>query len=152
MRNRRFTSVSFCLIMLLGLSGCTSNSQNAQQRQAEDEKVRQEAADTTQEAKEDARKAAQKLDEASKKLAHQAEVVGQGVKEGWDRDKLPVVDLNTGSQADLRSLPGLSEEDARKIISDRPYKSTHELVARGIISEDKFREIGNRIVAKNPTP
>jgi len=145
-------SVSFCLIMLLGLSDCTSNSQNAQQRQAEDEKVRQEAADTTQEAKEDARKAAQKLDEASKKLAHQAEVVGQGVKEGWNRDKPSVVDLNTGNQADLRSLPGLSEEDARKIISGRPYKSTHELVARGIISEEKFREIGNRIVVKNPTP
>ena len=92
------------------------------------------------------------LDEAGKKLAHQAEVVGQGVKEGWDRDNSHVVDLNTGSQAALRSLPGLTEEDAQNIISGRPYKSAHELVARGIISEDRFREMGNRIVVKNPTP
>jgi len=153
MKDRRLTNASFCLVMmLLGLSGCTSNNQNAQQQQAEDEKTRQEAADTTQKAKEDAKKAAQKLDEASKKLAHQAEVVSQGVKEGWNRDNVHVADLNTGSQADLRSLPGLSDDDAQKIISGRPYKSTHELVARGIVSEEKFREIGNRIVVKNPTP
>jgi DNA uptake protein ComE-like DNA-binding protein len=153
MKESRFTNASFYVVMMLvGLSGCTSNNQNAQQREAEDERMRQEAADTTQKAKENAKQAAQRLDEAGRKLAHQAEVVGQGVKEGWDRENFHAVDLNTGSQPDLRSLPGLSEEDVRKIISGRPYKSTHELVARGIVSEDKFREIGNRIVAKNPTP
>jgi hypothetical protein len=62
MKHGRFTNVSFCLVMvLLGLSGCTSNRQNAQQRQAEDEKTRQEAADATQKTKEDAKKAAQEL-------------------------------------------------------------------------------------------
>ena len=151
MKQRRFANV-YIVMMLLGLSGCTSNNQNAQQREADDEKTRQEAADTTQKAKEDAKKAAQKLDEAGRELARQAEVVGQGVKEGWGRDNSRVVDLNTGSQADLRSLPGLSEENVRKIISGRPYKGTHDLVARGIVSEDQFREIGNRIVVKNPTP
>jgi DNA uptake protein ComE-like DNA-binding protein len=153
MKHSGLTNVSFCLVaVLLGLSGCTSNHPNAQQRDAEDEKTRQEAADTTQKAKEDAKKAAYKLGEASKDLAHQAEVVGQGVKQGWDRDNSHGVDLNTGSESELRSLPGLSKEDVQKIISGRPYKSTHELVARGIVSEDKFREIGNRIVVKNPMP
>ena len=153
MKHRGPTNLSFCLVMvLLGLPGCTSKNQSAQQRKAEDEKTRQEAADTTQKAKEDAKKAAQKLGEASKEFAHKAEVVGQGVKEGWDRDNFQVVDLNTGSESELRSLPGLSKEDVQKIIGGRPYKSPHELVARGIVSEDRFREIGNRIVVKNPTP
>ena len=153
MKHRRFTSVCFCLvIVLLGLLGCTSNNQNVQQQKAKDEKTRQEAADTTQKAKEGAKKAAQELGEAGKKLEHEAQVVGQGVKEGWDRDKSRLVDLNTGSQSDLRDLPGLSQEDAQKIISGRPYKNTHELVARGIVSEDKFRAIENRIVVKNFRP
>jgi len=153
MKQNGFTNAFFCVVItLLGLSGCTSSNQNAQQREGEDEKTRQEAADATEKAKEDAKKAAQKLDEAGRKLAHQAEVVGQGVKEGWDRDNFHVVDLNTGSQVDLRSLPSLSDEDARKIFNGRPYNSTHDLVARGIISEDKFREIENRIVVKNPAP
>lgn len=152
MKHRGLTNLSFCLVMvLLGLPGCTSN-QSAQQGKAEDEKTRQEAADATQKAKEDARKAAQKLDEASKDFAHKAEVVGQGVKEGWDRDNSQVVDLNTASESELRSLPGIGKGDVQKIIGGRPYQSTHELVAKGIVSEDKFREIGNRIVVKNPTP
>ncbi len=153
MKHGGVTDLSFCLVMvLLGLSGCTSNHPSAQQRKAEDEKTRQEAADTARKAKEDAKKAAQKLAEASKDFAHKAEVVGQGVKEGWGRDNFQVVDLNTGSESELRSLPALSKEDVQKIIGGRPYKSTHELLARGIVSEDKFREIGNRIVVKNPTP
>jgi DNA uptake protein ComE-like DNA-binding protein len=153
MKHRRFTSVSFCLlILLLGLLGCTSSNQNAQQQKAEDEKTRQEAANATQKAKEDAKKAARELGEGGKKLEHEAQVVGQGVKEGWGRDKSRLVDLNTGSQSDLRGLPGLSEEDAQKIISGRPYKNTHELIARGIVSEDEFRAIENRIVVNHPTP
>jgi len=98
------------------------------------------------------RKQRKSLVKPAKSSRNKAEVVGQGVKEGWDRDNFQVVDLNTGSESELRSLPGLSKEDVQKIIGGRPYKSPHELVARGIVSEDRFREIGNRIVVKNPTP
>lgn len=149
MKHKTFASLAFCLvIVLLGLTGCSSNSQNAQQREQQDEKTRQEAADATETAKQDARIAAQKLDEAGKKLAHKAEVVGQGAKEGWNREKSRVVDLNTASQADFESLPGLSRDDAQKIVSNRPYKSTHDLVTRGIVSEGEYRQIENRIVVK----
>jgi DNA uptake protein ComE-like DNA-binding protein len=152
MRNRRFTSVSFlpdhaARLVRLYFHQSERTAAASRGREGASGSGRHDAG-----GKGRREEAAQKLDEASKKLAHQAEVVGQGVKEGWDRDSLHSVDLNTAGQADLRRVLGLSEEDARKIITGRPYKSTHELVAQGIISEDKFREIGNRIVVKNSTP
>jgi DNA uptake protein ComE-like DNA-binding protein len=42
------------------------------------------------------------------------------------------VDLNSGSQADLESLPGVGPATARKIIAGRPYSSVADLSKAGV--------------------
>src|SRR5580700_7831827 len=68
--------------------------------------------------------------------------VAAGVKQGID-NKTPAtggarLDLNSASQADLASLPGVSPDKARQIIDHRPYTSSHDLVKAGILTERQF--------------
>jgi len=41
-----------------------------------------------------------------------------------------VIDINKASAADLALILGLSKEDAERLIKNRPYKSTEELVSK----------------------
>lgn len=43
------------------------------------------------------------------------------------QDTKDKVDLNTASESELKSLPGVGKTTAKKIISNRPYKSVHDL-------------------------
>jgi len=45
------------------------------------------------------------------------------------------------------SLPGISEREADRLIAERPYRSTRELVTRHVLSEDEYDKIKERIVA-----
>jgi DNA uptake protein ComE-like DNA-binding protein len=72
--------------------------------------------------------------------------VAQGVREGWNRDK--PLDLNHASKDQLLSLPGMSSEVADRVIADRPYNSTHELVSRRAISEQEYAKIKDQVTAK----
>ncbi len=73
-----------------------------------------------------------------------------------ERDPIPVfkpepeglIDVNSASKEDLMSLPGLTEQDADKIIQCRPYQSTMQFKIRGIIAPEKYRHIEGRVIAK----
>ena len=73
--------------------------------------------------------------------------MAEGVKEGLNRDKDKTVDLNSSSKDQLLSLPGVSDHEADRIIAERPYHSTRELVSRHLLSEDEYDKIKERIVA-----
>ncbi len=45
-------------------------------------------------------------------------------------------------------LPGITRRDARKIIAGRPYNSPHDLVDKGVLSEERYSQIGERIDVK----
>lgn len=57
---------------------------------------------------------------------------GRGV--GWAQMKgqSKTVDLNSASQKELESLPGVGPATAKKIIANRPYKSVDELSKAGL--------------------
>jgi DNA uptake protein ComE-like DNA-binding protein len=58
-----------------------------------------------------------------------------------------LVDINRASLADLKALPGMGEEYARRIVAGRPYRAKNQLTQRGILPDAAYRKIKDRIVA-----
>ena len=58
------------------------------------------------------------------------------------------LDLNSASQADLESLPGISAGKARQIIEHRPYTSSHDLVKSGLLTERQFDDIAPKVTVR----
>jgi hypothetical protein len=60
---------------------------------------------------------------------------------GKSEHKEQGVELNTATRKRLASLPGLTDEDADRIIAHRPYGFRRDLVRKGVLSEAKFQKI-----------
>src|SRR5947209_4376636 len=86
----------------------------------------------------------QKTAEETAAVKRDTKAVAQGVKEGLSNKK--TVDLNKASKDDLASLPGVTPQQADRIIAERPYASAHQLVTRNILSEDEYSQIQDRVV------
>ena len=88
----------------------------------------------------------EKTAEATARIKRDAGAVASGVREGISSPRM--VDLNTASRDQLSGLPGISENDADKIIESRPYNSSQELVTRRVISKKQYEQIQDRVTAK----
>ena len=63
-----------------------------------------------------------------------------------NKDRLAMANINTSSAADMaRTLPGVGEKTAPKIVNGRPYATPHDLVAKKVLSEAQFQKIKNVI-------
>ncbi|SRR5260221_4977491 len=87
-------------------------------------------------AKKDAPKAEAKKDAAPKADAKKA-----------DAKKEPM-DINSASEKDLASLPGIGEARAKAIVKGRPYKGKNELADKKIVPQKVYDEIKDQIIAK----
>ena len=58
------------------------------------------------------------------------------------------VDINSARKAELKTLPGISDADADKIIAGRPYLTKAHLVTRDIITTGRYESIKQLIIAK----
>ena len=56
------------------------------------------------------------------------------------------VNINTASESELDSLPGVGPVTASKIISGRPYQSVDELQSKKIVSKAVFEKIKDQLV------
>ena len=63
--------------------------------------------------------------------------------------KIKPLDINSATIDQLKVLPGIHDDYARKIIDGRPYQKKDELVLRRIISEAIYNKIKERIIAVN---
>ena len=137
------------LCSVLGLAGCgfLNDSKTDSEKRDDADRTRDEVAKATERAKPELQKAGRELKEAAKTAAEQAHAAAQGVKEGWERAGHRVIDVNSASEDDLQALPGLTRRDARRIIAARPYSDPHELVSKGILSQDLYAGIRNQVTA-----
>lgn len=59
-----------------------------------------------------------------------------------------LIDINSASPAELKTLPGIGEALAAKIIAGRPYRAKNELEQKKVVPTATYAKIRDRIVAK----
>jgi len=60
------------------------------------------------------------------------------------------IDINSATKDQLKTLPGITDAYADKIIAGRPYRSKAFLATNNIIPEGLFQSLRQRIVARQP--
>lgn len=59
-----------------------------------------------------------------------------------------LMDINSASEKDLATLPGIGEARAKAIVKGRPYKGKNELKDKKIVPEGVYDGIKDKIIAK----
>jgi DNA uptake protein ComE-like DNA-binding protein len=131
--------VYIIVLCLALLAGCSTKPEDTQ-------KTRQEAADVAAQLKQDTKQAATELKQGAHEARKQGTAIAQGVREGWSRDNSKkIVNVNSASEADLLTLPGFTRHKAIDVIENRPYRTPHDLVSKGILSETDYSRVASRI-------
>jgi hypothetical protein len=50
------------------------------------------------------------------------------------------MDINSASEEQLKTLPGLTDEQIRKIFAGRPYTGKDQLLKQNIVDKDEYRQ------------
>ncbi len=109
------------LLIPFALAGCTAHDRSP-------DEIRQQTAHATSTA------------------ARDAKAVVQGVVEGVKQQR--TININRSTADDLKSLPGVDEAVAHRIIANRPYNDSYDLVKRHIISHEEYDRISGKIEAR----
>ena len=117
---------------------------------ANDQRLQEQAAKATEQAKQGSKEALADARVAAKNAEQAVNDVAAGVKQGIDSKDAPSprLNLNSASGADLTALPGISVHKAKEIIDHRPYTSSHDLVKEGLLTEAQFEEIAPRVTVR----
>lgn len=136
-------AVTLCVAWL---AGCNNNG-----TPQSDQQLKQDAAKTTEQVKQGAQQAAADAKIAAANAERKVNDIAAGVKEGMQGNTKPspgTIDINSASETQLESLPGISGARAQRIVDNRPYTSPHDLVSKGIVSEAEYSRISGKIVAE----
>lgn len=59
-----------------------------------------------------------------------------------NKDRFALANINTSSAADMaKTLPGIGDKTAPKIVSGRPYATPQDLVSKKVLTEGQFQKI-----------
>ena len=144
-RSRLLIFATLLSAAFLLLPGCNTSPEAQRERDA---KTREEVAKVTAKTKPVIEEAGRKLDAAARSAAHDLKATAEGAREGWKNGPHSLINLNSATQSDLESLPGISALDARRIIDNRPYTTTHDLLAKNAVSQSDYERIRDRVTAK----
>ncbi len=59
-----------------------------------------------------------------------------------------LMDINSASEKELATLPGIGEARSKAIVKGRPYKGKNELLDKKVIPENVYNDIKDKIIAK----
>ena len=62
--------------------------------------------------------------------------------------KVKLVDINSASKTELKTLPGISDTEADKIIAGRPYLSKAHLVTQNVLARSVYENLKPLVIAK----
>jgi competence protein ComEA len=65
-----------------------------------------------------------------------------------DAKKAALMDINTATEKELATLPGIGEARATAIAKGRPYKGKDDLVQKKILTQKVYDDIKDKIIAK----
>jgi competence protein ComEA len=58
------------------------------------------------------------------------------------------IDVNSADAATLKSIPGIGDAYAERIIKNRPYKGKDEIVSKAGVPQATYDKIKDRIIAR----
>jgi competence protein ComEA len=61
-----------------------------------------------------------------------------------------LMDINTATADQLKTLPGMTDDVAKKIIAARPYTGKDQLLKQKIVDSDEYTKLRPLIIAKQP--
>ena len=128
------------------VTGCAP--QLAPEGQRRGDRTRETVARATQRMKPELEWTAEKLGSAAEWAADETLAGIEGFFEGWFRPSAQAVNVNSASERQLENLPGLTAEDAHRIIRSRPYDDRRELLKKHAISEAAYARIRDQITTK----
>jgi competence protein ComEA len=59
-----------------------------------------------------------------------------------------LIDINSASVAELKTLPGIGDAHSRAIVKHRPYKNKTQLRSMGVIPPAAYNKIKDQIIAR----
>jgi DNA uptake protein ComE-like DNA-binding protein len=147
MKNMLASRVGIAVVCALGalamaISGCNrSTTQN-------DQEIRQKSAEATRQIQKGAKQLSANTKVAAANAVNGVNAVAQGVKDGINSGKPgDLVDINSASTARIAMLPGISITKAHDIVKGRPYRDTRALVYRGLLTQEQYDHIADKITA-----
>jgi len=80
--------------------------------------------------------------------APKAKEKGTNRKDAKAPAKVKLVDINSAGKTELKTLPGIGDAEAEKIISGRPYLSKAHLTSRNIIARGVYEGLKKLVIAR----
>ena len=89
--------------------------------------------------------------QAASKAPASAKIGTAAKPKGKAAAPIKLVDINGAKKEELKTLPGISDAEADKIIAGRPYGSKAHLLTHNIVSAEVYQNLKNQVVARQPT-
>lgn len=77
-----------------------------------------------------------------------AAAIAEKKSEAVSAVKAAQVDINSATEEQLKAIPGIGDQYAKKIIAGRPYANKSQLKSKKIIPDAVYSKIADKIVAK----